>query len=146
MKFAELVDRLKTSGRDVSSLVAWRVDPAPPPPAAYNIVRSDDGDYAVGMPRDRGNGYFFATHTKPDGSTTASFATPDDACDWIWARLNDPALVPQLQPVRTPTEIEEQQERIEDRHRQAELKHMREHPELWADYFRAHPDQRPSDL
>jgi hypothetical protein len=57
--------------------------------------------------------------------------------------LNNPALGATSEKSFTPEELSEQHARQEKRHEVARRAHMRSHPELWEEYFRSHPEERP---
>ena len=145
MKFNELVERLNDSGRDASRIVAWRVGPDDPLfEVEYSIIRRDSKYAIASLVNDRSNGeVLLHKQTLSDGSRSVYFDSESDACGWVWARVTSPAFVPEPVPELSPEEAKEQRQRQTERVMEARKEHMRANPELWADYFREHPDERP---
>jgi len=112
--FEELIQRLEASGRDAAKTAAWRVgDDWPAWHVEYSIM-TQDGHYVVAsLVNDRSNGTVLLNkHNLSDGTESPYFDTADQACDWIWERVNNPAFIPQPAPKRTPEQIEEHRRRV----------------------------------
>jgi hypothetical protein len=110
LRFEDLVQHLSARGQNASSLVSLRSTKTLQPPAAYNIL--DEGDhYAIGIVKDRGNGFELVTHQLPNGQKSSSFRTLEEACEWIWKRVTDPRLMPVERRRRTQEEIDAQLKR-----------------------------------
>gem|GEM_PF-3087923 len=135
MKYDELVQHLTTAGNDAAHVVAWHVvDSVPDVDVRYNIVIHQGKHAVVTLVTDRSNGTpLFHEHPIPSGPWSWQFATADDACDWIWERVNDHVFTPSG-PQRTREQAQQQHANQTDRVARARQATRTHHPEQLADW------------
>ena len=94
MNYAELVAKLEAEVPHADYAVAW-YDPDEYVDVSYIIVPLADGTYTLHRPTGRGEYY----QDVDSRENPRIFATEDEVCDFVWARITETA-----RGGRTPTE------------------------------------------
>ena len=124
MNYLELWERVRVSGRDPKVLIHYgkhSVSGRELAPVPYNIVLRD-GKYRLFGTDERQN--FHPLHFSLEGPEV-EFDTEDEACDYIWERINRPEPPRGQLPKRTQAEWDAMRAEMEERmrvHRDAYLK------------------------
>ena len=126
MKYLELWERVRVSGRDPKVLIHYgkhSVSGRELAPVPYNIVLRD-GKYRIFGSDERQN--FHPLHFSI-GGPEVEFDTEEEMCDYIWVEINTPLPPPGKLPKRTQAEWDAMRAEMERSVRASRDAYLKEH-------------------